>query len=520
MRKIIIGTRGSELALWQANHVKKEMENLGLEVEIKILKTQGDNIQHLSFDKLEGKGFFTKELEEALLNKTVDLAVHSHKDLPTTNPTGLIIAAVSEREDPCDLLLIRKENVDKTKLFSLKEKAIVGTSSLRRRTQLQGFRIDVEVKELRGNVPTRINKLREGLYDAIIIACAGVERLKLDVSDLHSYKIPAWQMVPAPAQGVLALQIREEDESLKQTVSQLNNSFVKNTIGVERGVLNLFDGGCQLPLGVYCEPENGLFKTSVSKAISADKAPVRLYFETNYTNNLHQEIVSKFNSIKPQKVFISANENDFTFFKKSMIDNDFMVFSKSFIDVESVHFSTFQKTDWIFFNSKNAVKFFFETRPNIGNSKLAAIGEASANLIRNFGYEVSFVGHETSTTKTAQKFAQLAANQTVLFPQSSTSLKTIASFIKSEFCFFLDVYNTTELIENVDIDAELFVFTSPSNANAFFKCNRLDSGKKIVAIGDATAKAITKYNVEGVEVARKPSELCLLEKVYELCIDK
>jgi hydroxymethylbilane synthase len=158
MKKIIIGTRGSELALWQANYTKELLEEKGCEVEIKIIQTSGDKTQdwNTSFDKLEGKGFFTKELEEALLRKEIDLAVHSHKDLPTVNPEGLIIAGVSKRKDPSELLLIKKSAVDKDQKFSLKKSALVGTSSARRKSQLLAFRPDVKVTDLRGNVPTRI----------------------------------------------------------------------------------------------------------------------------------------------------------------------------------------------------------------------------------------------------------------------------------------------------------------------------------------------------------------------------
>ena len=172
MQHIIIGSRGSDLALWQAHHVKSQLEKLGCTVELKIIVTQGDAIQHLSFDKLEGKGFFTKEIEVALLNKSIDLAVHSHKDLETNPPAGLMIACVSEREDPADLLLIAKSAVDKKNDWTLKTNAIVGTSSARRKSQVVRFREDVEIKDLRGNVPTRIQKLRDGNYDAILLAKA------------------------------------------------------------------------------------------------------------------------------------------------------------------------------------------------------------------------------------------------------------------------------------------------------------------------------------------------------------
>ncbi|MCB0503584.1 MAG: hydroxymethylbilane synthase, partial [Bacteroidetes bacterium] len=166
--KVIIGTRGSELALWQANFTKHKLETAGYEVEIHIIKTRGDKIQHLSFDKIEGKGFFTKEIEDALLNKEIDLAVHSCKDLPTESPEGLTIAAYSARAAAQDVLLIRNEGHNDRLPLELKEGAIVGTSSARRKAQIKSFRTDISLKDIRGNVPTRINKLKEGQFDAIL----------------------------------------------------------------------------------------------------------------------------------------------------------------------------------------------------------------------------------------------------------------------------------------------------------------------------------------------------------------
>ena len=210
-KPIKIGTRGSDLALWQANFVREELEKRGHEVEITIIKTQGDKIQHLSFDKMEGKGFFTKEIEASLLNEDVDLAVHSHKDLETNQPEGLEIAAVSSRANPCELLLIRQSAHEEQALWGLKKDAIVGTSSARRKSQLLALRPDVQIKDLRGNVPTRVNKLKSGEYDAILLAKAGVLRLKLELEDLVGIDLTPDEFVPAPAQGVLALQIRSND---------------------------------------------------------------------------------------------------------------------------------------------------------------------------------------------------------------------------------------------------------------------------------------------------------------------
>ena len=294
MKHVTIGSRGSDLALWQANHVKRQLEEIGCDVEIKIIKTRGDQIQHLSFDKMEGKGFFTKEIEDALLNKDIDLAVHSHKDLETKSPKGLTIACVSERENPADLLVIRKESVSKEHKFEVKENAVVGTSSARRKTQLLHHRQDVTINDLRGNVPTRIDKLRSGNYDAIILAKAGVNRLQLDLSDLHVYTFNPKEFVPAPAQGVLGLQIREEDESLAEVLSKINHEDVQERIKIERKVLNLMDGGCQLPLGVYCTEESEVFV-----AIGTTDLQSCNYFCYNYDGdpNLANTIVKELKGV-------------------------------------------------------------------------------------------------------------------------------------------------------------------------------------------------------------------------------
>lgn len=288
MQHIVIGSRGSDLALWQANHVKSQLENIGCSVEIKIIVTQGDAIQHLSFDKLEGKGFFTKEIEKELLEGTIDLAVHSHKDLETNPPKGLVIAAVSERENPADLLLIAKSAVDTSKDWKLKEGAIVGTSSARRKSQVMRFRNDVEIKDLRGNVPTRIDKLRKGGYDAILLAKAGVDRLKINLSEFEVIEMDPTSFVPAPAQGVLGLQVREGDQAIFDTIHKLNNSTIENRIGIERKVLNLMDGGCQLPLGVYCDENNSVF---VSYSDDWTTGSVWQKYDANSQDNIAEFIV-------------------------------------------------------------------------------------------------------------------------------------------------------------------------------------------------------------------------------------
>ena len=296
-KKIRIGTRGSKLALWQAEFVKSQLAEIGIEAELQIIKTQGDKIQHLTFDKLEGKGFFTKEIEDALLRGDVDMAVHSMKDLPTNSPEGLVITAVSYREDPADFLLIKKELVEPEKTLKLKEGAIVGTSSARRKAQMLDFRPDIELRDIRGNVPTRINKLREGQFDAIVLAGAGVKRLELDLSDLEVITFNPREFVPAPAQGVLAYQTCANDKTTRRILKHIHHSEVSAATNVERKVLNLLDGGCQLPLGAYCERDQiGNYHLWVARAESWNAPVKRVRLSSSTSAGLAEQALKQLTS--------------------------------------------------------------------------------------------------------------------------------------------------------------------------------------------------------------------------------
>lgn len=243
--KIIIGSRGSELALWQANFVKHELEkkNKNLSVQIKIIKTKGDKILDVALSKIGDKSLFTKELEIALLEKEIDLAVHSLKDLQTKIPNGLKLAAVTKRHDVEDVLIARKKN---TNIFSLKENAIVGTGSLRRKSQLLHLRPDIKTEELRGNVPTRIKTFLNSNWDAIILARAGVERLKLN-KYISSY-IPKELMLPAVGQGALGIETRN-DNKLDEFLFSIHHDSTFIAVRAERKLLSTLEGGCQVPIG-------------------------------------------------------------------------------------------------------------------------------------------------------------------------------------------------------------------------------------------------------------------------------
>ena len=256
-----LGTRGSDLALWQARHVAGLLsDRLEVECTIEVIKTRGDRIQDVAFRKMEGKGFFTKELQEALTAGQIDLVVHSLKDLPTEEPEGLEIAAIPERAEAADLLIARRDLLarDHADPLGLPAGSVLGTSSLRRASQALASSPEITVRALRGNVPTRIRKLRDGDYDAILLAAAGVRRLELEIDDLESVELTPEVMLPAPGQGALAIETRAGDK-VTQPLTALHDPAVARCVGAERRLLEMLGGGCHLPLGCLAsEDETGI----------------------------------------------------------------------------------------------------------------------------------------------------------------------------------------------------------------------------------------------------------------------
>ncbi|MCL1834453.1 MAG: hydroxymethylbilane synthase [Leptospirales bacterium] len=248
-KKIKIGTRGSELALWQAKHVSKLLGED--KTELVIIKTAGDKIQNVSFNKMEGKGFFTKELEEALLNKKIDLAVHSLKDLPTDEVGGLRIAAIPERGDHHDVIIMHKNFFIERNGINIKKESIIGTSSARRMAQLKAFDAAFKIEALRGNVNTRLNKLKENKFDAIVMAKAAIDRINLSMEGLIVQVLSEDIFLPAPAQGALGIQVRSDDEDIYNIVRKLNHTKTETLVTAERSFLKNFGGGCHVPLGAY-----------------------------------------------------------------------------------------------------------------------------------------------------------------------------------------------------------------------------------------------------------------------------
>jgi len=249
--KIRIGTRKSKLALWQSEWVKAQIEKKFPDVEVELVKitTKGDKILDVPLAKIGDKGLFTKEIEEAMLRGEVDIAVHSLKDVPSNLPKGLKLMAFSEREDPRDALLSN----GRYNLETLPQGAVVGTSSLRRKAQLKILRPDVEIRDLRGNVDTRIRKLKEGNYDAIILAAAGVKRLGWE-EEIDEVLSPD-KFIPSVSQGILGIEGREGDEEVERIVREAVNSYESEVAALlERAFLRTLEGGCQVPMGCYAVP--------------------------------------------------------------------------------------------------------------------------------------------------------------------------------------------------------------------------------------------------------------------------
>lgn len=301
--KVIIGSRGSDLALYQANFIKDILVNkLDCEVEIKIIVTKGDKIDNISFDKMEGKGFFTKEIEDELLNKNIDLAVHSLKDLMTTQPDGLKLGAVGFRVDRRELLLIKKEAHTGEGLIPVKKGGVIGTSSPRRKCQIIYNNQHLEIKDLRGNVPTRIRKLREGQYDAIIIATAGVDRLELDISDLVAIRLEPEDFLPAPAQGILGLQIRSDDKRVENILAKINDENDAKAAALERGLLGKFDSGCSLPLGVVSEVDGDNYRLKAVLGVENENGWAGLHKIDLTGNDIEQLVNAAFEQLNKGEI--------------------------------------------------------------------------------------------------------------------------------------------------------------------------------------------------------------------------
>ncbi|MEI8203751.1 MAG: hydroxymethylbilane synthase, partial [Bacteroidota bacterium] len=433
MQTIRIGTRGSKLALYQAYRVKEELENHypDLLFEIEIIKTKGDKILDVPLSKIGDKGLFTKELEVAMFNNEIDMAVHSLKDLPTTFPEGAALGAVLKRGDVRDALV----SLNGKKISELTANDVIATSSLRRKAQLLRLNKDFKIVEIRGNVNTRIRKMQEGYCDAMVMAAAGLQRLEMGehISELIETDV----MIPACSQGAIAIEIRKNDTFIQDLLSKINDSETLITTSAERAFLKTLEGGCQIPVGSHSHIEGDTFfitgfissidgsaflKDSASAPI--DKAvEISIELAKKLYNSGGKEILEAIRNINltnmqenlalQNKVIISTRAIDpndtlpdllraqgATFHPLPTID----VVTSQLTQKEIEIIKDIKTFDWIFFTSKNGVLHFFKHLIDVNGStdlpksiKFAVIGEKTASELEYYGYAPSFMSqHNTS----------------------------------------------------------------------------------------------------------------------------
>lgn len=523
--RLIIGSRGSHLALFQANLIRERLSESGVEAEIKIIKTTGDRIDTLDFDKIEGKSFFTKELEDALLAKEIDLAVHSLKDLSTQLPDGLCVGAYCDPEDSSEFLLIRPEGYDADGGLFLKKGAIIGTSSVRRQAQIAHLRPDLKIAGLRGNVPTRILRLREGRYDAILIAYAGVHRLNLDVSDLCAFRLDPEEFIPAPGQGILAVEIRKRDSAIADIVARLNVKTAQNTATLERGLLARFQGGCQLPLAVTSKYNGDEYSLRAFLGIRKGEgwgSPMLF----SGRNNLIPELIEQAYRVLTQPADgVSAATMKKKVLVTRTVEEGSPYFDRLSNGAEIIYYPVYQvirnydgpiisnmavslpRYDWIVFTSKNAVKIFSDIlkRRDIQvnpNTKIAAVGGKTADFLRKNGYSVTLCPRQEDSSGLYDELSIQLGGQSVniLLPQGVEALDTLEKNLMGDghWVTRVNIYKTVPTVESelpaiASKDIDFFVFTSPLSVVYFKELGHTIPRKSWVAsIGRPTAGALAE----------------------------
>ena len=521
---MIIGTHGDDLAIRQANYTKELLEQKGYSAKLKVISIAVDHSprQQAQLQHQERQSDYTKALESALLSNEIDVAVHSYKDLLPENVTGLIIAGVSSREDPSEILIVRRENVDEREKFKLKKNAVVGTSSDRQRSQLLAFRPDVQLKDLTRAAPEEIKALRFGEYDAILMALSDFYCLHLNLDDLHTEIISPHEIVPAAAQGVLAWQTRATDYETIKAIGKINEEDAQHLCSLEKKVMALVGPECQLALGVLCENDvdeegKNIWRFTVSKTDKWNNQPLQLKMVTHHPHDFPEKIVEHLNKITPRKVFVTKVFRHGDYLPKALRKIGFWAEGKSLIEFKQITIKEIPKTDWIFFSNKHAVKYFFRQQPETGNAKIGCVGKAIAQELRNFGRRADFIGQSTDTRLIGKQFSSLVGKSKVLFPAAKESTQNIQHQLINKNCAInLAVYTTIKHAYKMPEQIDIVVFTSPANVDAFFESNKWSTANKAVAMGEATGKALLRKGVKKFALPYSFDDLGLFQAILSL----
>lgn len=556
-RKLIIGTRGSELAMWQSNYVAARLEKLfpGLTLEIKIIQTTGDKLLDVPLSNIGDKGLFTRQIESALLNGEIDIAVHSLKDLQTVQPDGLAIGAVLEREVSNDVLISEKyDSID-----SLPHGAKVATGSLRRRSQLLHYRPDLKIFDIRGNVPTRLEKFANSDLDAMILAYAGLHRLGLDkhIKQLIPFEI----MLPAVGQGAVAVEIRDGDKDTRLVVEKLRHDETHVCVAAERSFLRTLEGGCQVPIGAAARLEDGLIylegmagnldgtvslrETTSGPENEAESLGMQLgalLIERGADDLLAQtraavdagEIA---NSSKIPLILVIRQADDFS---SNLTQNGLEVVNLQLIRTEPVEdmsqltekFIGLDRYDGIFLTSPVAAGIFLEqmNESKKFGGKLYVLGERTKSLFDGKDFDVVF----SKDANTAEEFINSFGTEefigkNFLFIRGDKSMRTIpwllrTSAVVDEIIVYKTVGNPVsgEVAKSIEAKIEggeidWICFFSPSAIDAFISTFTTDKARslKTAVIGETTATRARETGMNLQLISKKAGAVDFADSLVE-----
>ncbi len=566
---IRIGTRGSKLALYQAYRVKEELDSQfpHLQSEIVIIKTKGDKILDVALSKIGDKGLFTKELETALFNDEIDMAVHSLKDLPTTFPEGAKLGAVLKRGETRDAFV----SVDGRKLHEMGADDVIATSSLRRKAQLLMINKDLKIVEIRGNVNTRIRKMQEGYCSAMVMAAAGLQRLEMDehISEIIDFE----DMVPACGQGAIAIEIRNNDPEIENLMKSINHEETMATSHAEREFLKTLEGGCQIPVGSFSKIKGDKF--SITGFISNidgsqfikqsaigfvnDAYKIAVQLANNIYNKGGKEILEQVRAENHQtqaknkklegKVVISTRPTDADDNLPELLANEgAKVISFPMIEIKSVPLDSNQKQalknleqyHWVFFTSKHGVVHFFRKLNEVqGNTdlppslKIGVIGKKTAVELDYYGYAANFINQGNTSADMLEQFHKEISpiGLNFLIPIAKLTDDALEkSLSENNKVTRVSIYDTI-LPAKVDQDIiqqiknkqyDLILFTSPSTFYNFSKIMRLKKDENIpmASIGKTTTKAIQNAGFEPVATASTSTVEGLCETVVNYLVNE
>ena len=552
-RTIRIGTRGSQLALYQANVVKEELEKKfpGYLFQIVVIKTKGDKILDVPLSKIGDKGLFTKELETAMFDNEIDMAVHSLKDLPTRFPEGVVLGAVLKRGEVRDALI----STTKRSLKELTSADVIATSSLRRKAQLLRINKDFKIVEIRGNVNTRIRKMEEGYCTVMVMAGAGL--LRLGMENYISELIDPELMIPACSQGAIAIEIRENDPAIAGIVGAINDQNTLLATEAERAFLRTLEGGCQIPVGSYSRINGDKFElTGFISSINGEEfltekqegpldqaVELAVQMAESLQNKGGREILEAIRIDNPfdkkdlplsGKIFIStrAAETGDTL-PDLLTAQGATVFPLPMIEIkpailkpeEVAEIKQLSSYDWLFFTSRNGVAHFFKQLIDLTGSselpatlKVAVVGAKTSSELEYYGYSPTFTGKEHGSSELAAEFrnAFQPVNQKILLSLGNLADDTLKSQLGAvNQVDRVDVYETCQpkqadpaAIKRItEGQYDMILFTSPSTFAHFgsFVDNKVLGTLKIGSIGTTTSKAIQEAGFEPMLTAKVSS---------------